>query len=74
MAFHHDETVLSTRPRLADLALAPLRALMRGFLWLGENSAHAKRLRAISMMTDGQLAARGLTRDQAIAAVFNRTI
>ena len=74
MAFHHDETILSNRANLRDLVLAPFRAILRGFIWLGENSAYAKQLHAIANMTDGQLAARGLTREEAIAKVFHRGI
>jgi hypothetical protein len=69
MAFH--DNTFQSRPRgLGDILAAPFLALVRGFVWLGENSAYAKQLHAISAMTDAQLAARGLTREQAVAAIF----
>lgn len=71
MAFH-DETFQSRPRSLGDILAAPFLALGRGFVWLGENSAYAKELRAISAMTDAQLALRGITREQAIAAIFRR--
>ncbi|WP_322890182.1 MULTISPECIES: DUF1127 domain-containing protein [unclassified Yoonia] len=74
MAFQTDNTLISTRELIIELALTPLRALGRGIVYLTENNSRAKTLRALSAISDEQLAARGLTRAEVVAMAFRHDI
>ena len=74
MAFQTDNTLISTRELIIELALTPLRALGRGIVYLTENKSRAKTLRALSAISDEQLAARGLTRAEVVAMAFRHDI
>jgi hypothetical protein len=70
MAFQSDNTLISNREMLTELALAPFRALGRALVFLGENNSRTKALDTISTLTDAQLAERGLTRAEAVSQIF----
>lgn len=74
MAFQTDNTLISTRELIVELAMTPLRALGRGIIHLTETNSRAKTLRALSALSDDQLAARGLTRAEVVAMVFPHDI
>jgi hypothetical protein len=70
MAFHSDNTLISNREMLVELALAPFRAIGRVLTNLAENNSRTQALQAIAAISDEELAARGLTRAQAISMTF----
>jgi hypothetical protein len=70
MAFHSDNTLISNREMLVELALTPFRAIGRVLINLAENNSRTQALQAIADISDADLAARGLTRAQAISMVF----
>ena len=72
MALRPDNTLISNREMLTELVLAPFYALVRWIDRIGESRARAQALSAIGELSDAQLAARGLTRADAIAMVFRK--
>ncbi len=72
MAYHADNTLISTRETLIELVTLPFRSFGRLIAFLAENNGYADRARAISEMTDEQLAAQGLTRADAVIKAFGR--
>lgn len=74
MAFQSNNTLISTRELIVELALTPFRALGRGMVYLTENNSRAQTLRALAAISDEQLAARGLTRAEVVAMAFRHDI
>lgn len=70
MAFHADNTLISNREMLGQLALAPFRAVGRLLTFLAENNSRTQALQAVLALTDEQLRAKGLTRTDAISLTF----
>jgi hypothetical protein len=74
MAFHPDNTLISNREMLTELVLLPFRALGRALVRLTETNSRTQSLRAVAAITDAQLAARGLTRAEAVAEAFRHDV
>ena len=72
MALRPDNTLISNREMLTELVLSPFNAFVRWIDRVGESRARAQALSAIGELSDAQLAARGLTRADAIAMVFRK--
>jgi uncharacterized protein YjiS (DUF1127 family) len=70
MAFRSDNSLISNREMLVELALVPVRAIGRMFVYLTERNSRTQTLRALSEISDEQLAARGLTRAQVVSMAF----
>ncbi|WP_411891098.1 DUF1127 domain-containing protein [Yoonia sp. SDW83-1] len=70
MAFQTDNTLISNREMMIELVLTPFRAIGRWFISLAENNSRTQALRQINNMTDADLAARGLTRAEAVNMMF----
>ncbi len=70
MAFHSDNTLISNREMFIELALAPFRAIGRVLVSLAENNSRTQALQAIAAISDEELAAKGLTRADAISMTF----
>lgn len=69
MAFQSDNSLISNTEVLTELGyalLAPFRAFGAAMIKMAENNPRVRALNAITEMTDEELAAKGLTRDQAI--------
>ena len=74
MAFQTDNSLISNREMLVELALAPFRLIGRVFVYMTENNSRAQTLRALSAITDEQLAARGLTRAEVVSMAFRHDV
>lgn len=74
MAFQSDNTLISNREMIVQMALVPLCALGRGLVYLTENNSRAQTLRALAAVSDEQLAARGLTRAEVVAMAFRHDV
>jgi uncharacterized protein YjiS (DUF1127 family) len=74
MAFQSDNTLISNREMLGQLALAPFRAIARAIIFMAESNSRAQTLRALAAMTDDQLAARGLTRAEVVSMAFRHDV
>ena len=72
MTIQPDNTLISNREMLLELASKPFRAIGSAIHWLAENNARMQAVNAISSMTDAELAAKGLTRAEAVGMVFRR--
>jgi len=70
MTLRPDNTLITNREMLVELALTPFRAVVAFFERLSESNARAQALAAVGAMTDEELKAKGLTRADAIALVF----
>lgn len=70
MAFHSDNTLISNRELLTELALVPFRAIGRVMVNLSQNSANAVALRDLASVSDDALAAKGLTRAGIVSQAF----
>lgn len=70
MALQSDNTLITNREMLTELVLAPFYALARGIEYYAENNATTKALRAVGQMSDEELAAKGLTRAEAVRMVL----
>ena len=70
MAIHTDNTLISNRELLVALALKPFQAIGRLLTSLAENNSRTQALAAIAAIPDADLAARGLTRAEAISMTF----
>ena len=70
MAFHSDNTLISNRELLTELALVPFRAIGRVMVNLSQNSANAVALRDLASVSDDALAAKGLTRAGIVSRAF----
>lgn len=70
MTYQTNNTLISNWEMLAHLAMVPLRAIGRFFVGVAEASVQGRVLRELNSMSDAQLAARGLTRGEAMAMVL----
>lgn len=70
MAIHSDNTLISNREVLVELALKPFQAIGQLLTRLAENNSRTQALAAIAAIPDTELAARGMTRAEAISMTF----
>ena len=71
MAYQADNTLISNREMIGELLVAPFRWIYGGLMYMAENSYHAQALSRINKLTDEELAARGLTRAEAVREAMN---
>ena len=69
MALRPDNTLITNREILAEVLLAPFAALAGWFENYAMNNARTQALRAVANMSDAELAAKGLTRAEALRMV-----
>lgn len=70
MALQPDNTLISNRELVLELLATPFRALGNLIIKMAENNSRVIALNALNAMTDEELAAKGLTRAEAVALVF----
>ena len=72
MALQPDNTLISNRELIVELLTTPFRALGNLFIKMAENNSRVTALNALNAMSDAELAAKGLTRAEAVALLFRR--
>lgn len=63
MAHQADNTLISNTEMLLELITTPFRAIGRGLIALAEAGPKMAQLRKLNKMSDADLTAKGLTRD-----------
>ena len=74
MAMQADNTLISNVEMLAELVLAPFRAIGRFLVKAAENNPRIRALESIANMSDAELAEKGMTRVDAVQRVLGYTI
>jgi hypothetical protein len=69
MALRPDNTLITNREILTEVLLAPFAALAGWVEHYATNNARTQALRAVANMSDAELAAKGLTRAEALRMV-----
>lgn len=70
MALRPDNTLISTREMIAELALTPFRAFGALMERLAEKNSRTMVLDAINAIPDAELRAKGMTRAEAVSMAF----
>ncbi len=70
MPLRPDNTLISNREMLLELAAAPFRAIASLFGTLAISTARVRTLQEIAAITDEELHAKGLTRADVISQAF----
>ena len=70
MAIRPDNTLITNREMLLELASLPFRAVAALLHKLAENNSRMQALAAIAAVSDQELQAKGLTRADAVSLTF----